>query len=463
MSNKMWGGRFASGPDAIMEEINASIDFDRHLYRQDITASKAHAEMLAKQGIIAADDAKSIAHGLDTILSEIEAGTFSFQRALEDIHMNVESRLKDLIGASAGRLHTARSRNDQVATDFRLYVRDIVDETDAALAAFQHALVTRALQHAGTVMPGFTHLQTAQPVTFGHHLLAYVEMAGRDRGRLADARKRLNESPLGAAALAGTSFPIDRAATAKALGFDRPMANSLDAVSDRDFVLETLSAAAICAVHLSRFAEELVVWTSPLVGLVRLSDKFTTGSSIMPQKRNPDAAELVRAKTGRVIGALNALLIVMKGLPLAYQKDMQEDKQGAMEAFAALSLAIRAMTGMVLDLVPDEGKMRLAAGDGYATATDLADWLVRTLKMPFRDAHHVTGRIVALASKQGVALHELPLKAMQEVEPKITADALKVLSVDASVKSRTSFGGTAPKNVAAQAKAWAKRLEKQRK
>jgi argininosuccinate lyase len=368
-----------------------------------------------------------------------------------------------LIGPAAGRLHTARSRNDQVATDFRLYVRDTIDELDAALAAFQRALVERAIEHAATVMPGFTHLQTAQPVTFGHHLLAYVEMASRDRGRFADARKRLNESPLGAAALAGTSFPIDREATAQALGFGRPMANSLDAVSDRDFVLETLSAAAIAAVHLSRFAEEIVVWTSPLVGLVRLSDKFTTGSSIMPQKRNPDAAELVRAKTGRVIGALTALLIVMKGLPLAYQKDMQEDKEGAMEALSALSLAVRAMTGMVLDLTPDEARMKIAAGEGYATATDLADWLVRTLKMPFRDAHHVTGRIVALASKQGVALHELPLQAMREVEPKITAEVLNVLSVEASVKSRTSFGGTAPKNVLAQAKGWLKRLEKERK
>src|ERR1700751_4271066 len=463
MSNKMWGGRFRSGPDPILEEITVSIDFDRHLYRQDIAASKAHAAMLAKTGIISAQDAKRFAHGLDTILSEIEAGKFTFKRALEDIHMNVESRLSELIGPAAGRLHTARSRNDQVATDFRLWVRDTIDTLDAALTGYQSALAEKALAHAVTVMPGFTHLQTAQPVTFGHHLLAYVEMAARDRGRFADARQRLNESPLGAAALAGTSFPIDRDATAKALGFDRPMANSLDAVSDRDFVLETLSAAAIASVHLSRFAEEIVVWTSPLVGLVRLSDKFTTGSSIMPQKRNPDAAELVRAKTGRVIGALNALLIVMKGLPLAYQKDMQEDKQGAMEAFAALSLAIRAMTGMVIDMVPDEARMKLAAGEGYTTATDLADWLVRTLKMPFRDAHHVTGRIVARAAQQGVALHELPLSAMQEVEPKITADALKVLSVEASVKSRTSFGGTAPRNVAAAAKAWAKRLEKKRK
>jgi argininosuccinate lyase len=462
MSNKMWGGRFSERPDAIMEEINVSIDVDRHLYGQDIAASKAHAAMLAAQGIITASDAKNISKGLDTILSEIGKGSFDFKRALEDIHMNVESRLGELIGPAAGRLHTARSRNDQVATDFRLYVRDTIDEVDEALARFQEALVARAIEHAATVMPGFTHLQTAQPVTFGHHLLAYVEMAARDRGRFADARKRLNESPLGAAALAGTSFPIDRAATAKALGFDRPMANSLDAVSDRDFVLETLSAAAITAVHLSRFAEEIVVWTSPLVGLVRLSDKFTTGSSIMPQKRNPDAAELVRAKTGRVIGSLTALLIVMKGLPLAYQKDMQEDKEGAMEAFAALSLAIRAMTGMVADLVPDEARMKAAAGDGYATATDLADWLVRTLKMPFREAHHVTGKIVALAAKDGVALHELPLASMQEVEPKITADALRALSVESSVKSRTSYGGTAPKNVLSQAKAWSKRLEKQR-
>src|ERR1700735_209647 len=463
MSNKMWGGRFRSGPDSIMEEINASIDFDRHLYRQGIAASKAHAAMLAKTGIISPQDAKRNAHGLDTLLSEIEGGKFKFKRALEDIHMNVESRLDELIGPTAGRLHTARSRNDQVATDFRLWVRDAIDETDAALAAFQHALATRALEHADTVMPGFTHLQTAQPVTFGHHLLAYVEMAARDRGRFADARKRLNESPLGAAALAGTSFPIDRDATATALGFDRPMANSLDAVSDRDFVLETLSAAAIASVHLSRFAEEIVIWTSPLVGLVRLSDKFTSGSSIMPQKRNPDAAELVRAKTGRVIGALTALLIVMKGLPLAYQKDMQEDKAGAMEAFGALSLAVRAMTGMVLDLVPEQLRMREAAGEGYATATDLADWLVRTLKMPFRDAHHVTGRIVAKASKEGVALHLLPLADMQAIESRITAEVFAVLSVEASVKSRASYGGTAPKNVRAQARSWLKRLEKERK
>src|SRR3954447_9880607 len=461
MSNKMWGGRFSERPDEIMEEINVSIDVDRHLFAQDIAASRAHAAMLAAQGIITASDAKNIGKGLDTILSEIGKGGFEFKRALEDIHMNVESRLSELIGPAAGRLHTARSRNDQVATDFRLYVRDVIDDIDRALAAFQHALASRALEHASTVMPGLTHLQTAQPVTFGHHLLAYVEMAARDRGRFADARQRLNESPLGAAALAGTSFPIDRMATAKALGFDRPMANSLDAVSDRDFVLEALSAASITAMHLSRFAEEIVIWTSPLVGLIRLSDKFTTGSSIMPQKRNPDAAELVRAKTGRVIGALNGLLIVMKGLPLTYQKDMQEDKEGAMQAFEALSLAIRAMTGMVRDLLPDEGRMKAAAGEGYATATDLADWLVRTLKMPFREAHHVTGRIVALAEKLGVPLHDVPLQAMQEVEPRITAEALGVLSVEASVESRTSYGGTAPKNVLAQAEAWLKRLEKQ--
>jgi len=457
-SNKMWGGRFGADPDPIMAEINASIDFDRHLYRQDIAASKAHAAMLAKTGIITAQDAKRIAHGLDTILSEIEAGKFTFKRALEDIHMNVESRLAELIGPAAGRLHTARSRNDQVATDFRLWVRDWLDGIDAALAAYQRALAEKALEHAATVMPGFTHLQTAQPVTFGHHLLAYVEMAARDRGRFADARGRLNESPLGAAALAGTSFPIDRAMTAKALGFARPMANSLDAVADRDFVLETLSACAITAVHLSRFAEEIVIWSSPLVGLVRLSDKFTTGSSIMPQKRNPDAAELVRARTGRVVGALTALLMVMKGLPLAYQKDMQEDKEGTIDALGTLAVSIGAMTGMVRDLEPDLARMRQAAGEGYATATDLADWLVRTLKLPFREAHHITGRIVAAAVAAAVALDKLPLAAMQAIEPRITGAVFRVLSVEKSVKSREVYGGTAPKNVRAQAKRWLKRL-----
>src|SRR4051812_13541858 len=441
MSNKMWGGRFAAGPGAIMQEINASIDFDRRLYRQDIAASKAHAAMLAKQGIISREDAARIAHGLDTILSEMDTGKFRFKRALEDIHMNVESRLADLIGPAAGRLHTARSRNDQVATDFKLWVRDAIDHIDLAVAAYQRALAEKALAHAATVMPGFTHLQTAQPVTFGHHLLAYVEMTARDRGRFADARKRLNESPLGAAALAGTSLPIDRDMTAQALGFDRPAANSLDAVSDRDFVLETLAAAAIAAVHLSRLAEEIVIWTSPLTGLAKLSDKFTTGSSIMPQKRNPDAAELVRAKAGRIIGALNALLVVMKGLPLAYQKDMQEDKEGAMAALSALTLSLAAMAGMVTDLEPDAARMKKAAGEGYATATDLADWLVRTLQLPFREAHHITGRIVAAASESNVPLHRLPLEAMQAVEPRITQEVFEVLGVSNSVKSRTSFGG----------------------
>jgi argininosuccinate lyase len=453
-ANTMWGGRFSSAPSAIMEKINASIDFDWHLYRQDIAASKAHAEMLAKQGIIAADDARKIAHGLDTILSEIGTGKFKFKRALEDIHMNVESRLAELIGPAAGRLHTARSRNDQVATDFRLWVRDRIDDIDGLLGDYQRALAERALEHAATVMPGFTHLQSAQPVTFGHHLLAYVEMAQRDRNRFAGARARLNDSPLGAAALAGTSFPIDRALTAQALEFDAPMANSIDAVSDRDFVMETLAAAAITAVHLSRFAEEIVIWTSPLIGLVKLSDKFTTGSSIMPQKRNPDAAELVRAKTGRIVGALNALLIVMKGLPLAYQKDMQEDKEGAIDAFDSLALSIDAMTGMVLDMQPDAARMKAAAGAGYATATDLADWLVRELKMPFREAHQVTGRIVAKAAETGVPLDKLPLAEMRAIEPRIANSVFDVLSVERSVQSRTSFGGTAPKNVRAQARKW---------
>ena len=460
--NKMWGGRFASAPDAIMQKINASIDFDWHLYRQDIAASKAHAEMLAKQGIIGADDARKIIHGLDTILSEIGSGKFKFKRELEDIHMNVESRLTELIGPTAGRLHTARSRNDQVATDFRLWVRDRIDDIYALLGDYQQALAEKALKHADVVMPGFTHLQTAQPVTFGHHLLAYVEMAARDRGRFADAQSRLNDSPLGAAALAGTSFPIDREMTADALDFDGPMRNSLDAVSDRDFVMESLAAASIASVHLSRFAEEIVIWTSPLVGLVKLSDKFTTGSSIMPQKRNPDAAELVRAKVGRIMGAMNAMMIVMKGLPLAYQKDMQEDKEGTIEAFNALALSIDAMTGMVRDMEPDVEKMRAAAGMGYSTATDLADWLVRSLKIPFREAHHVTGRIVARASDKGVELHSLSLADMQSVEPKITKAVFDVLSVDRSVKSRVSFGGTAPKNVRAAAQKWLKRIEKER-
>jgi argininosuccinate lyase len=460
MSNKMWGGRFGAKPDPLMEYFSASIDFDWSLYPQDIAASKAHAAMLAKKGIITAQDAKKIAHGLDTILSEFRASKFAFNSTLEDIHMNIESRLAELIGPAAGRLHTARSRNDQVATDFRLWVRDYIDGFDTALAGYQRALAEKALQYADTVMPGFTHLQPAQPVTFGHHLLAYVEMAARDRGRFADARARLNESPLGAAALAGTSFPIDRAMTAKALGFARPMANSLDAVADRDFVLETLSACAIAIVHLSRFAEEIVIWSSPLVGFLRLSDRFTTGSSIMPQKRNPDAAELIRAKTGRVVGALTALLVVMKGLPLAYQKDMQEDKEGTIDAFGTLSQSIAVMTKMVRDMTPDVAAMANAAGAGYSTATDLADWLVRTLKLPFRDAHHVTGRIVAAAAASGVALEKLPLTAMQAVEPRITKAVYGVLSVGNSVKSRKVYGGTAPQNVRAQAKRWLKLLKK---
>jgi len=462
VSNAMWGGRFASAPAAIMAKINTSIDFDWHLYRQDIAASKAHAEMLAKQGIITADDARKIAHGLDTILSEIASGKFKFNRALEDIHMNVESRLSGLIGPAAGRLHTARSRNDQVATDFRLWIRTRIDDINELLADYQRALAEKALKHAGTVMPGFTHLQSAQPVTFGHHLLAYVEMAARDRGRFSDARLRMNDMPLGAAALAGTSFPIDRDMTAAALKFARPMANSLDAVSDRDFVMETLSAAAITSVHLSRFAEEIVIWTSPLTGLIKLSDKFTTGSSIMPQKRNPDAAELVRAKTGRVVGALNAMLIVMKGLPLAYQKDMQEDKEGTIDALDALALSISAMTGMVRDMRPDAARMKAAAGMGYATATDLADWLVRTLKMPFREAHHVTGRIVAMAARADRPLHKLTLAEMRKIEPRITQAVFGVLPVDRSVASRMSYGGTAPNNVRAQAKQWLKTLAGER-
>ncbi|MDF2118213.1 argininosuccinate lyase [Roseiarcaceae bacterium H3SJ34-1] len=458
MSNKMWGGRFETGPDAIMEEINASIGFDYRFAAQDIAGSKAHVSMLAKAGILTNADAEAISTGLDQVKAEIEAGTFTFSRELEDIHMNVESRLAALIGPAAGRLHTARSRNDQVALDFRLWVRDAIDEIDSQIKGLQKALATRAVEFAAAVMPGFTHLQSAQPVTFGHHLLAYVEMLARDRGRLTDARRRLNECPLGAAALAGTSFPIDRQATAASLGFDRPTANSLDSVADRDFVIETLSAAALCAVHLSRFAEEIVLWTTPQFGFVRLSDKFTTGSSIMPQKRNPDAAELVRGKTGRVIGALNALLMTMKGLPLAYSKDMQEDKEGTFDALHTLSLCVAAMTGMVGDMTPDTARMQAAAGAGYATATDLADWLVRTLKMPFREAHHVTGSLVKLASTKGVGLEDLPLAEMQAVEPRITADVLTVLGVVNSVESRTSYGGTSPQNVRQQAQAWLGRL-----
>jgi argininosuccinate lyase len=461
MKNSMWGGRFAEGPDAIMEEINASIDFDRALYRQDIAGSKAHAEMLARQGIIAADDAEKIVAGLDTILREIEAGTFTFSRALEDIHLNIEARLADLIGSAAGRLHTARSRNDQVATDMKLWVRDAVDATDAALGDLQRALAEKALAGAAAVMPGFTHLQVAQPVTFGHHLLAYVEMIGRDRGRFADARARLNESPLGSAALAGTSFPIDREMTARALGFSRPTANSLDAVSDRDFVIETLAAASLTAVHLSRFAEEIVIWSSPQFGFITLSDRFTTGSSIMPQKRNPDAAELVRAKTGRIVGSLTGLLVVLKGLPLAYAKDMQEDKEPAFDAFQSLALAIAAVTGMVKDMTPNEKTLAKAAGSGFATATDLADWLVRTLNMPFRHAHEVTGRIVAAAEARRVPLEKLPIEEMQAIEARISAEVYDVLGARQSVRSRTSYGGTAPENVRRQARRWLKQLDRE--
>ncbi|MFO0992635.1 MAG: argininosuccinate lyase [Hyphomicrobiales bacterium] len=460
MSNKMWGGRFAASPDAIMEEINASIDFDQRLAAQDITGSKAHAAMLAKQGIVSKADAAEMRRGLDLVLKEISAGRLAFSRALEDIHMNVESRLKELIGESAGRLHTARSRNDQIATDMRLHLRETVDLLDAQLAGLQKALAQKARDHAATIMPGFTHLQAAQPVTFGHHCLAYVEMLGRDRGRFADARRRLNESPLGAAALAGTPYPIDRDMTAKELGFDRPMRNSLDAVSSRDFVVEVLAAAAICATHLSRLAEEIVLWCSAQFQFVTLSDKFTTGSSIMPQKRNPDAAELVRAKPGRIIGALTALLVVLKGLPLAYSKDMQEDKEPAFDALDNLSLAIAAMTGMVHDMRPNVDALRKAAMKGYTTATDLADWLVRELGLPFREAHHVTGRLVSLAEGKGGDLSELTLAEMQAVNSKITADVFKVLTVEASVAARKSFGGTAPANVKREAKRWLKLLDR---
>ena len=458
MSNTMWGGRFTGRAAEAMEEINASIDFDRKLGPQDIAGSEAHLAMLAARGIVEADDAKAIAKGLAQVKGEIEAGTFSFSRALEDIHMNVESRLAEIVGPAAGRLHTARSRNDQVAVDFRLWVRDAIDAILTQIAELQRALAARALDSAAIVMPGFTHLQSAQPVTFGHHLMAYVEMLARDAGRFKDARKRLNECPLGAAALAGTSFPIDRDMTAKALHFDRPTANSLDSVADRDFALEALGAAAIAATHLSRFAEEIVLWTTPQFGFVKLSDAFSTGSSIMPQKRNPDAAELVRGKTGRIVGALIGLLTVMKGLPLAYSKDMQEDKEGVFDAFHTLALCLAAMTGMVEDMTPDPKRMKAAAGAGYATATDLADWLVQALNMPFRDAHHVTGRIVALAAKRAVALEKLTLEELKSVEPRITAEAFGVLGVERSVKSRTSYGGTAPSNVRRQARAWLRRL-----
>ncbi|MDK9721197.1 MAG: argininosuccinate lyase [Rhodospirillales bacterium] len=446
-ASSIWGGRFQGGPSAVMEKINVSIGFDQRLYAQDIAASKAHCAMLARQGIITATDAQSIQGGLDAVLKEIESDRFEFKNDYEDIHMNVETRLTELIGPAAGRLHTARSRNDQVATDFKLWVRDAIDKLLGQIAAFRTVLLTRAQEHAETVMPGFTHLQTAQPVTFGHHLMAYVEMLTRDAGRFADARKRLNECPLGSAALAGTSFPLDRHFTAKELGFDRPTANSLDAVSDRDFALEFLAAGAILAVHMSRLAEELVLWTTPQFGFVRLSDAFSTGSSIMPQKRNPDAAELSRAKAGRVIGDLTTLLIVMKGLPLAYSKDMQDDKEPVFEAADTLELVLAAMAGMVADMTVNKERMKAAAGAGFATATDLADWLVQHLNMPFRQAHHVTGRIVKLAEEKGCGLEAMALADMQAVEAGITQDVFGVLTVDRSVDSRTSFGGTAPANV----------------
>ncbi|MFO0995766.1 MAG: argininosuccinate lyase [Alphaproteobacteria bacterium] len=446
-ANALWGGRFEEGPSAIMEAINASIGFDQRLHSQDIAASIAHAAMLARQGIISKKDGAAIQRGLKAVRREIERGRFTFKTELEDIHMNVEARLAALIGKPAGRLHTARSRNDQVATDFRLWVRDAIDAIDGKMKTLQARLIAEAERHADAILPGLTHLQTAQPVTFGHHLLAYVEMLGRDRSRFADCRKRLNECPLGAAALAGTAFPIDRRQTAKALGFDRPMANSLDAVSDRDFALEFLANASIAAVHLSRLAEEIVLWTSDRFRFVSLSDAFTTGSSIMPQKRNPDAAELSRAKCGRIIAALTGLLVVMKGLPLAYSKDMQEDKEPVFAAADALVLSLEAMSGMVADFRIDRSRMREAAASGFATATDLADWLVRKLNLPFRQAHHVCGRLVKAAEAKGVGLAELSLAEMRRIEPRITRDVFRVLGVEESVRSRTSFGGTAPKLV----------------
>ncbi|KIN79302.1 argininosuccinate lyase [Sulfitobacter mediterraneus] len=453
-SNKMWGGRFAAGPDAIMEAINASIGFDKRMAAQDIAGSRAHAAMLAATGILSDSDAEAIREGLLTILSEIEGGQFEFSTALEDIHMNVEARLKEVIGEPAGRLHTGRSRNDQVATDFKLWTRDQFDAFEGGLLALINALLGQAEAGADWVMPGFTHLQTAQPVTWGHHMMAYVEMFGRDLSRVRDARARMNESPLGAAALAGTSFPIDREMTAQALGFDRPSANSLDAVSDRDFALEFLSCASICAMHLSRFAEELVIWSSAQFRFVALSDRFSTGSSIMPQKKNPDAAELIRAKVGRIFGANTALMMVMKGLPLTYSKDMQEDKEQVFDAADNLMLALAAMEGMVRDMNGQRENLAAAAGSGFSTATDLADWLVRVLGLPFRDAHHITGSLVAMAEGQGCDLPDLTLEQMQSVHAQITGDVFDVLGVENSVNSRMSYGGTAPAQVRMQIKRW---------
>ncbi len=458
-ANSMWGGRFAAGPDAIMEAINASIGFDKRLYAQDIRGSRAHAAMLAATGIISTSDAEAIREGLLTVLSEIETGNFPFRTDLEDIHMNVEARLKEIVGEPAGRLHTARSRNDQVATDFRLWVRDQCDAATGGLEALIRALLAQAEKGADWVMPGFTHLQTAQPVTWGHHMMAYVEMFGRDLGRFRDARTRMNESPLGAAALAGTGFAIDRHATAKALDFDRPMANSLDAVSDRDFALEFLSAASICAVHLSRLAEELVIWSSAQFRFVTMSDRFSTGSSIMPQKKNPDAAELIRAKIGRILGATVALFTVMKGLPLAYSKDMQEDKEQVFDAADSLMLALAAMEGMMRDLSARPEVLEAAASSGFSTATDLADWLVREAGLPFRDAHHATGALVAMAERDGIDLPDLTLAQMQSVNPAITDSVFEVLGVHNSVASRQSYGGTAPDQVRAQIARWKARME----
>ena len=456
----MWGGRFASGPAAIMEEINASIDFDKKLYKEDIKGSSAHAAMLAAQGIISAADYDEIEKGLKTILAEIESGKFVFSRKLEDIHMNIEARLAELIGSAAGRLHTARSRNDQVALDFRLWVREETDKTIQSIRHLIETLLDRADQEVETLMPGFTHLQVAQPITLGHHLMAYVEMFGRDLSRMHDARERMNESPLGAAALAGTSFPTDRFMTAKALGFREPTRNSIDSVSDRDFALEFLSATAICAIHLSRLAEEIVIWSTAQFNFIHLPDSFSTGSSIMPQKKNPDAAELVRAKTGRINGSLIALLTIMKGLPLAYSKDMQEDKEQVFDAAQSLELSLAAMAGMIGDLEVNRDVMKKAAGSGYSTATDLADWLVRKLGLPFREAHHITGHAVALAEKKKCNLSDLTLKDLKTVYPDITEDVFDVLSVEKSVQSRKSYGGTAPQEVRRQIDYWKKRLAK---
>lgn len=459
-SNQMWGGRFASGPAAIMEEINASIGFDKKLYKEDIKGSSAHAAMLAAQGIISAADYDEIEKGLKTILAEIESGKFVFSRKLEDIHMNIEARLAELIGSAAGRLHTARSRNDQVALDFRLWVREETDKTIQSIRHLIETLLDRADQEVETLMPGFTHLQVAQPITLGHHLMAYVEMFGRDLSRMHDARERMNESPLGAAALAGTSFPTDRFMTAKALGFREPTRNSIDSVSDRDFALEFLSATAICAIHLSRLAEEIVIWSTAQFNFIHLPDSFSTGSSIMPQKKNPDAAELVRAKTGRINGSLIALLTIMKGLPLAYSKDMQEDKEQVFDAAQSLELSLAAMAGMIGDLEVNRDVMKKAAGSGYSTATDLADWLVRKLGLPFREAHHITGHAVALAEKKKCNLSDLTLEDLKTVYPDITEDVFDVLSVEKSVQSRKSYGGTAPQEVRRQIDYWKKRLAK---